>query len=156
MASTLHSTARTGNIKKMMTLLGKGADVNGPDEAHQQTALVYAAARLMFAANFGLPETVQLLLEHGANVNAVAPSGFTPLMAAAIHSSPPEKMVEEIITLLLSAGADINATTNEGKTAAIFARERGHEQRVEWFNSLGQTDVGTGLSGAGFPGRTRA
>lgn len=215
MASTLHSASRTGNVKKILELLKKGADVNAQDEAHRQTALTYAAAlgqmdavkvlldhgadpnlanmvgyspimaaarnsrqrcamllidagaevnttddwgytALMLAANHGLPETVNVLLKHGANVNAAAIGGYTSLMVAAINNSVPESMVEEIIALLLSAGADINATTEDGKSAATFALERGHEQRVRLFHATQQIDAGTGLSGAGSLGRTRA
>ncbi len=146
--SPLMAAARNCRHRCAMLLIDAGAEVDATDD--------WGYTALMLAANDGLPETVNMLLEHGANVNAAATGGYTSLMAATINNSIPENMVEEIVALLLSAGADVNATTEDGKSAATFALERGHEQRIRLFHATEQTAAGTGSSGAGFPGRTRA
>jgi ankyrin repeat protein len=112
---------------------------------------------LHFAAFFAQPDAAGLLLERGAEPNAVAGSfgHVQPLHSAAAGRSA------EIVAMLLDAGADPNArqdggftpihaaaqngdrpmaedllargadptlTTDDGRSAADFAREKGHEE----------------------------
>jgi ankyrin repeat protein len=84
---------------------------------------------LIGAAFSGNVQAVKLLLEKGANVNAVSGDGsfqkvkagtialgnFTPLLAAATLGSP------EMITVLLQAGADVNARDVRGMTPLMLA-----------------------------------
>jgi ankyrin repeat protein len=93
---------------------------------------------------------VNLLLAHGADVNAQTAAGQTPLMEAALNgrtdivktllrnSANPNaqettsgytalmlasmKDHAEIVTLLLDHGADVNAQDKQGNTALTFAR----------------------------------
>lgn len=59
-------------------------------------------------------EAVQLLIEHGADVNyATLPGAMTPLMQAYGN--------EKMASLLFNAGADINARDAKGRTALILA-----------------------------------
>jgi uncharacterized protein len=67
-------------------------------------------------------EAAQFLLEHGAPVNARQQAGWVPIHAAAQNGDRP--MVE----LLLKHHADPKLTNDDGKTAAMVAREKGHEQ----------------------------
>jgi uncharacterized protein len=67
-------------------------------------------------------EAAQFLLEHGAPVNARQQAGWVPIHAAAQNGDCP--MVE----LLLKHHADPKLTNDDGKTAAMVAREKGHEQ----------------------------
>jgi ankyrin repeat protein len=66
------------------------------------------------------PETVRLLLAHGADVNATQAGGYTPLHQAAAAG------LEEMTQMLLAAGANPEARCDQGKTPADYARERGH------------------------------
>ncbi len=84
---------------------------------------------LIGAAFSGNVQAVKLLLEKGANVNAVSGDGsfqkvkagtialgnFTPLLGAATLGSP------EMITVLLQAGADVNARDVRGMTPLMLA-----------------------------------
>lgn len=67
-------------------------------------------------------EAARFLLEHGAPVNARQQAGWVPIHAAAQNGDRP--MVE----LLLKHRADPKLTNDDGKTAAMVAREKGHEQ----------------------------
>jgi ankyrin repeat protein len=67
-------------------------------------------------------EAARFLLEHGAPVNARQQAGWVPIHAAAQNGDSP--MVE----LLLKHRADPKLTNDDGKTAAMVAREKGHEQ----------------------------
>lgn len=121
---------------------------------------------LHLAAAFGTPETVRILLESGAQIDAVSknPQTNQPLHAVLALGRNPET-----IRLLLEAGADPNARQTAGftpifsataanrrdlvelliahgakadiqndlgQTPAGFARERGHDELAEWLESL--------------------
>src|SRR5262249_11768406 len=68
----LHSMACKGDVGKAVLLLERGADVNAVDEEFRSTPLG-------FAARFGRPEIVELLLGRGADPNASGASWSTPL-----------------------------------------------------------------------------
>jgi ankyrin repeat protein len=83
----------------------KGADLKVRDR-RGNTPLVYAAA-------FGSPEALALLLEAGAAVNYRNSFDATALIWAAAN---PAK-----VRLLLAHGADVNAKTRQGRTALMIA-----------------------------------
>jgi serine/threonine-protein phosphatase 6 regulatory ankyrin repeat subunit B len=59
-------------------------------------------------------ETVQMLLEHNADINAQGDRGEVALHLAARHLAPHYGI--DILRLLLDQGADVNATDNRGLT----------------------------------------
>ena len=67
--SPLMTCANTGTTDAVKTLLDQGADVNSVETTQQQTALMWAVAEKH-------PQVVKLLVERGANINAV--SKLTP------------------------------------------------------------------------------
>ena len=67
----------------------------------------------MYACDTKTPETVTLLLEKGANINAKSYDCWTPWMTVCISWHP----CPEIVTLLLEKGANARATAYEGKRA---------------------------------------
>ena len=72
----------------------------------------------------GNPAIIRLLLDAGANPNAVDDGGLTPLHQGAKNSNP-------VITAhLLAAGADPNALDNEGYTPLHHSAARGESGRV--------------------------
>ena len=93
-------------------LVARGADVKMTTKRNE-TALAMAADR-------GDLEGVRLMLDKGADVNAVDFRGFTPLMYAAQY----DRDSPELIRLLLSRGARVDATA-EGETAVTLAAKRG-------------------------------
>jgi len=73
----------------------------------------------------------ELLLKHGADINAKAGStsvgweGWTPFHVACRNG------VQEIVELLFARGADINAKTDKGETPIAIAQSNRHEEVVE-------------------------
>lgn len=74
---------------------------------------------LLVAMPNGLRST-QLLLSHGANVNAKDFMGRTAIMHAAFHGSL------EMMELLVEAGGDIHATDNDGYTVLTVVLRSNH------------------------------
>ena len=80
---------------------------------------------LHFAANWGRPEAVALLLERGADVGSRTTdnAGKTPLHMAASNCYLTGS--RSCITLLLAAGADANVKTTEGSYTPLLMVDRG-------------------------------
>jgi ankyrin repeat protein len=66
-----------------------------------------------------------LLIEAGADVNAVQQAGFTPLHAAAMTGQL------ELAKLLLDRGADRGAKTDDGRTALAMARDAKQQALID-------------------------
>lgn len=110
-------------------LLDKGADVNS----------IYGGwTPLHKAVKDGNASVIKLLLERGANIEAVVnnnPSSdnfinaryydFTPLMIAVFDHE------YDICELLINLGANVNYETTHGKTCLHIARERDNNEIVE-------------------------
>jgi len=124
----LHVAAFGGNKKAVELLVAHGADIEARAE-HDRTALWYAATE----AKKRHLSTLAALLAAGANPNAAAENGDTPLMRAAMANSPAG------VRLLLDAGADVNAIQNDGHTALIWAIREGHADVATMLQEAGAT-----------------
>jgi ankyrin repeat protein len=122
--TALHLAAGFGTPAAVSTLLAAGARVDAVSRNPQQNQPLHAALALGKNA-----ETVRLLLEHGAPVNAAQAGGFTPIFSPAIANR------RDLVQLLLAHGADPHCKSDAGKTAADFARERGHGELASWLDT---------------------
>jgi ankyrin repeat protein len=123
--SVLPNAVKSKQVAVVQMMLAKGADVhaavslqrqmrNGPIAIGNMTPLMWAAA-------FGSPEMIGLLLDAGADVNAKDVRGMTPLMLAVAS----ETQDVGVLKLLLRAGADVNVVSNSGETALDWAEKFG-------------------------------
>jgi ankyrin repeat protein len=131
--AVLMTCARTGNAKAVKALLVHGARPNATESAHNQTALMWAAAQ-------NHPDVVRLLIEAGGDLRArsriypvnvvgedtqragreeltytVLAGGMTPLLFAARAGDT------ESARLMIAAGADPNDRLPDGTSALVLA-----------------------------------
>jgi uncharacterized protein len=120
----LHLAAAFSTPEAVSTLLAAGASIDAVSRNPQQNQPLHAA--LALGKN---PETIRLLLVHGADPNAAQAGGFTPIFSAASANR------RDLAELLFSHGADPLRKTDAGKTPADFARERGHADLAAWLDA---------------------
>jgi ankyrin repeat protein len=86
---------------------------------------------LMYGSTGPFPETVKLLLEHGADPNLVdSNEHFSALMHAAAEGNL------EVVKLLIAAGANPSLKDVDGDDAAVFAVQRGQTEVVEYLKTI--------------------
>jgi ankyrin repeat protein len=81
--------------------------------------------QLIHETNRGRSDRVAELLARGADIDRLAPDGFTPLMRAAYQGH------KDLVRFLLQEGANPNATAKDGATALFWACTHGHESVAE-------------------------
>jgi uncharacterized protein len=113
----LHLSAAFANPGAVVLLLEHGAHIHQISHNPLRNQALHACIALGNSA-----ETARLLVDAGADVNATAAGGYTPLHLAASSGN------REIAVLLLEHGADRSACCDQGKTPADYARERGHKE----------------------------
>lgn len=86
----LYSACNRGNYQITQTLIEHGADVN-ESKGDGWTPFLTAAS------NSTNPDLIKLLIRAGANVNAIAPSGESPLDLALQRMDPEGKIIAEMI-----------------------------------------------------------
>jgi CubicO group peptidase (beta-lactamase class C family) len=114
--ANLWDAAGDGDDAEVEAMLEAGADVNALDTRSSRNgrfALNWAAIR-------NHPDTIQLLLKHGAVLDAQNLTGFTALHHAAESGSV------DAASVLLQAGANTSLRTTDGETAADVARRKGN------------------------------
>jgi hypothetical protein len=113
---TLFLAAEAGDNDSVRALLDKGDSVN-PQDPNEYTPL-------MFASMNGHADTVELLIDAGADVNR-NPEGMTALIFSSMEGHA------DIVRLLLEAGADVNKIYRGGQTALMAAAEHNHVDTVK-------------------------
>lgn len=116
-AVDMEAAAAGGHLAIVAELIKHGADVNS------RSANVRRITPLHIAAIWGNKEVVELLLEKGANVNAVGKANQTALMQVIERGNMEESLA--IIELLLQYETNINITDVNDNNALMTAAKRG-------------------------------
>jgi uncharacterized protein len=101
------------------------------------------ATPLMRAATHADLPVIRLLLDSGADANAVTAIGTTPLMLAAglgwrdLYSGGSENDAIEFIKVCLERGADVSAANGQGNTALHGAAQRGSAALIRFLVDRG-------------------
>ncbi|MGH8455409.1 MAG: ankyrin repeat domain-containing protein [Stenotrophobium sp.] len=111
----LHLAAFFGSRDAVLVLVGMGAPLDALSQNPMSNTPMHAAIAGAAGENLA-----PLLIGFGADVHHVGGSGVTALHLAASRGFEP------LCRLLLNRGADRLAKTEDGKTAAELARDRGH------------------------------
>ncbi len=109
-----------GDLTVVKTLVEAGADLK-----------TIGWSALHYAAFGGSSAVVNYLIAKGANKNAVAPNGYTPLMLAVRDGK------EEAVKALLFEDADANFKNPAGETALLIAQRREKKDLVELLKRAG-------------------
>ncbi|MBV8631926.1 MAG: ankyrin repeat domain-containing protein [Silvibacterium sp.] len=115
----LHLAAAFASPEAVALLLEHGAHIHQASHNPLRNQALHACIALGNSV-----EVARLLIEAGANVNATAAGGYAPLHIAASNGN------RDMVVLLLENGADRTARCDQDKTAADYARERGHAEVV--------------------------
>lgn len=124
-----------GNAEAVRLLLAKGARANAvaerpglfPIENPKSGPLALSKVTALHAAAPNSYETVKLLVDAGADVNAKDGRAMTPLMLAVAT----DRQDPRVITLLLDKGADANAQSSVGETARDWARKTAAQPGID-------------------------
>ncbi len=114
-----------GQPKTIALLLDHGADVNFGTKDN--------IVPLCVATWYNDSDTVKLLIQRGANLEARDHEGYTPLLEAASHAQG-----LEVIKLLIAAGANVKAkTSEESETVLMLAAWNLNIDAIRLFIALG-------------------
>ena len=91
-------------------------------------------------AKRAMPELSQLLLDHGASLEARDREGFTLLMQAVLSMEAAADR-ERMVRWLLSKGVDPNATNDRGETAYQLAARMGSPSMLDLLVKAGAKEV---------------
>jgi uncharacterized protein len=120
----LHSAVNNGAQEAVEIMLKRGANVNAVDLNNDNlTPLMVAASHTYRVGG----EMSELLIKYGANVNARASRGSTPIMFASWGTDEYVK----VIKLLLKNGAKVNVKNKMGTTPLSIARSGNWKKIVQ-------------------------
>jgi uncharacterized protein len=123
--TALHLAAAFGTPLSVAALVFRGARVDAVSQNAQKNQPLHAALALN-----KIPSTIELLIAHGADVNAAQTGGFTAIFSAAAANRL------DLAELLMEHGANPHIANEQGKRPADFAREHGHTDLAAWFDAL--------------------
>ncbi len=154
--STILAAIRNGNIRILAELLSNQENPDRKYGKDERTLLSYSIENdqltiakylldngfdidkkdkdktpIMFTAEFGRDSIAKLLIEHGAELNAINHSGNTAFHYAAKYNNP------GILRLLYEHGANINIPNEDQWTALDFAIINNYQEIIYYLQSIG-------------------
>ena len=117
----LRNAALSSDKAMLEDAINNGADINDPDETGQTA--------LHFAADKGCIDCINLLLNAGANVNAIDQDGIGVLQTAVIAG-----INVEGVKVLIEAGADPYMEDNDGDSPHSTVLEEGRQDIIDLFD----------------------
>lgn len=136
MAYALIEAAKKGETAQVKELINKKVNVNAKDKYSRD-----GKTALIVAAEHGHKDVVELLLEHGANVNEKDEDGWTALIYAAVND------YKDVVELLLKHGANVKEKNNLGKTALILVAQYDKENIIKILMLFADKDALRALRG---------
>jgi len=115
----LHHAIRRGNVDRARDILESGDVSADSQDERDNCALTVAGLKLEF-------EIMEMLLDHGADVNRKDANGKTPLIQCATRDNL------EAVRWLCERGADALALDRSGMAAIHHAVDGGYVKMVEW------------------------
>jgi len=114
----LFEAAKNGNLQQLEFYISAGASV------HARNICSHSWTPLHYAATFGHPNCVRLLLTNGASIDVKDNDNWTPLHGAVImgHS--------DCARVLLAGGASVDTKDNDNRTPLHIAAKYGHPDCV--------------------------
>ena len=118
-AGELHEAAKTNDTDRIRELISQGAPINSKDETDRSA--------LYWAAQEGHIPALKLLVDHGADVNAVSvdDDSMTPLIVAIYRGH------YDVVKFLVEHRANIDAKDKDGLTAISWAMKQGELKIVQ-------------------------
>jgi ankyrin repeat protein/truncated hemoglobin YjbI len=120
----------TNELHRVRVLLAYGARIDDRGR--------YGLTALHYAVRGGKLPLIGLLLERGAQADALDLSGLTPLL----HLSKTRSKADPIpvMELLVASGADVNARDENGGTLLMYFARQGKVEAVRWLLAHGADD----------------
>ena len=117
----------SNEVHRVTVLLDYGANLNDRGR--------YGMTALHYAVRGGKLPLIQLLLNRGAQVDALDESALTPLL----HLSKTRSKADPIpvMALLVSSGANVNARDESASTLLMYFARQGHAEAVQWLLAHG-------------------
>jgi uncharacterized protein len=126
--TVLGLAAYFGHTQLVKSLLAAGADPNIASNNPLKVTPLHSACAI------SNNEAAELLIKHGADVNAKQMQGVTPLHSAAHNGRT------TLVQLLIDNGADPNAAMDNGQTPLFMAEEKNFKETAELIKKYaGQT-----------------
>jgi hypothetical protein len=118
------SALRNNPERLQKYFLAKDSSGNKKFDLNQIAIGAMQESPLFWAAKNGHKESVEKLIDCGADVNFAKDDGFTALMSAS------QDGYKDVVKKLISGGADVNFKSDAGFTALMFASNNGHKDVV--------------------------
>ena len=114
-STALHGAAQFGNEKLVRYLIDSGADACAKTTSGM-TTLHYASKSTEPGDEVRITSIIDVLLEHGVELNALNQEGETPLLMSVSEINRPVGFSPAVCNVLLEKGAERTARNAEGKT----------------------------------------